>query len=184
NEDPWASLTALEASRSSYGEANYRRLMLLAQVFAGMSCWRLGAFERAEKELTGTLGEDLGLSSALRDYFLAQMLADRGALDLASASATRMIESGSTAPTPFEKRVLEGRGRWVLADILLRRGHLPAALSEALAASELLALLPHEQAGVLATRAAILLAQGRVEEALPLAREAADRYRGGMSFVS
>jgi tetratricopeptide (TPR) repeat protein len=184
NEDPWAGLLAFEAARASYEEANYRRLVSLTQVFAGMSCSVLGALERAEKELSGTLGEDLGLSTALRDFFLTHVLADRGALDEASASATRMIESGRAAPTPFEGRVLEGRGRWALADILLCRGHLDAALFEALAASELLGLLPVERAGVLATRAAVWLAQGRVEDALSSAREAADRYRGEMSFVS
>lgn len=112
------------------------------------------------------------------------MLAARVALDKASALATRMIESGRAAPVPFEARALEGRGRWALADVLLARGQLDAALEEALAASELLGTLPIEQAGTLATRAAVLLAQGRVEDARSAAREAADLYRGGMSFVS
>src|SRR5262249_23540555 len=61
NDDPWTGLMESEASRAGYAEANHRRMILLSQVFAGMNCWLLGAFERAERELRGTLGEDFGL---------------------------------------------------------------------------------------------------------------------------
>src|SRR5262249_13999482 len=152
NDDPWAGLLGSEAGRAGYEEANHRRFVLLTQVFVGMNCWLLGAFERAAKELSGTLREDVGLSTALRDFVLACVLVGRGGLGEGGAAATRMIEVGGTgAPTAYERKLYEGRGRWVRADVRLRQGHLDDALGEALAAIELLSPLPPERVAAEAT---------------------------------
>lgn len=71
----------------------------------------------------------------------------------------------------------EGRGRWALSAALLRAGRLEEAEREALAAREILASIPLDLPGLLATLAAVRLAMGRVDEALAGATEGLERYR-------
>ena len=70
-------------------------------------------------------------------------------------------------------RLDEGRGRWVLAEVLRRTGDLAGAEREIEIAERLLG--PLEQGSALGTRAALRLAQGRAEEAVAVAEEAVAR---------
>jgi hypothetical protein len=67
----------------------------------------------------------------------------------------------------------EGRGRWVLAEVLRRDGDLDGADREAGVA--LAMVVPLDRPGVLATLSALRLAQGRAEEALAAAEDAMAR---------
>ena len=76
----------------------------------------------------------------------------------------------------------EGRGRWVLAEVLRRDGHLDGAdreLGVALAMA-----VPLDHPGVLATLSALRLAQARAAEALAAAEDAMARTEamGGCSM--
>jgi tetratricopeptide (TPR) repeat protein len=136
-----------------------------------LNLWYLGAFAAAERALGGipSADESLGLASSMRRFGLSWLLADRGALDEARALATRLSEYGRAHQFPLE----EGRGRWVLAEVLRRMGELEAAERELPAALEM--TVPLEHTGVLGTLSALRLAQGRAEEALAVAEQAVSR---------
>ncbi len=91
------------------------------------------------------------------------------ALDEAHALATQLREYGRAHHNPLE----EGRGRWVLAEVLRRMGDLDGADREVQAA--LAMAVPLEQPGILATLSVLRLAQGRAGEALAAAGDAASR---------
>lgn len=88
--------------------------------------------------------------------------------------ATFRVEGlGSSRHLPFD----EGRGRWVLAEVLRRAGELDAAEAEIQTALLLLTTAyPLEVPGALATLAALRLAQGRIAEALTAAEDGMARY--------
>jgi hypothetical protein len=96
--------------------------------------------------------------------------ADRGALDRACAVAGQLAESGRARGNPAE----QARGRWALGEALRRIGDLAPAEREVEGA--LAAAMPLEAPGVLATLAALRLAQGRGAEALAAAEQAMARY--------
>jgi tetratricopeptide (TPR) repeat protein len=109
------------------------------------------------------------VASSLRRFGLAWLLADRGALEPARALATQLAEYGHAHHNPLE----EARGRWVLAEVLHRSGELDAAEREIEIARGM--AVPLELPGVLGTRAAILLSQGRAEDARAAAEDAVAR---------
>src|SRR5262249_47289337 len=98
--------------------------------------------------------------------------AERGAFGEARACAHGFINSGRAQRLPIN----EGRGRWVLAEVLRREGELDAAEEEIHTALSILRTVPPiEYPGALATLAALRLAQGRSREALAVAEEARSR---------
>jgi serine/threonine protein kinase len=154
----------------------HQRLAVIARAFEGMNLFYLGAFDAAARALADSAAsdEEASLASSNRRFCLAWMLADRGALDDARAVAEELATSGRARGVPLE----EGRGRWVLAEALCRRGALAEAEREAQAALSILgkaSALDHP--GALATLAAVRLAQGRPAEARAAAEEAFSRYQ-------
>ena len=170
-EDPWNAFQHSDAVQAIYDAIGGERTVLNMQLFRGMNLWYLGAFAPAERSLEGivTADESLGVASSLRRFHLSWLLADRGALDEARVLATQLSEHGHAHHNSLE----EGRGRWVLAEVLRRMGDLDGAEREVQVA--LGAAMPLEHPGVLATLSALRLAQGRTEEALAAAEDAAAR---------
>jgi hypothetical protein len=71
----------------------------------------------------------------------------------------------------------EGRGHWVLAEVLRRAGDLEAAEREIQAALAILGMMaPHDFPAVLGTLCFVRLAQGRIAEAHTAAEDAFARY--------
>jgi tetratricopeptide (TPR) repeat protein len=174
-DDPWSGLVHTEAARARFRSVGHTRGDLLMQVFFGMNAWFLGALAKAEDALRGTLipDEEFSHLASYRPFLLAGVLSDRGALSEARRTAAHLVEVGQAQRIAM----VEGRGRWALADVLCRQGDLDDAEREARSALELLSLLPLEQLAVKATLAAILLRKGRAGEALAAAEEATDQAR-------
>src|SRR4029079_19797265 len=109
--------------------------------------WYLGAFAPAERTLVGIVAADesMGVVSSLRGFHLSWLLADRGALDEARVLATQLSEYGHAHHLPLE----EGRGRWVLAEVLRRMGDVEGAERELPVALRM--AVPLEHPGVLGT---------------------------------
>ena len=171
HEDPWQGLQHSDAIQPIFDLLGGELFFLNMQLFRGMNLWYLGVFAAAERALAGIPSADasLGLASSLRRFALSWVLADRGALEEARALATQLSEYGHAHRFPLE----EGRGRWVLAEVLRRMGELDAAERELQVALEL--TIPIEHAAVLGTLAALRLAQGRVAESLAVAEDAVAR---------
>jgi len=111
----------------------------------------------------------MGPASSLRRFHLSWLRADCGALEEARVLATQLSEYGHAHHFPLE----EGRGRWVLAEVLRRMGNFEAAERELQPALEM--AVPFEHPGVLGTLTALRLAQGRAVEALAAAEDAVAR---------
>jgi hypothetical protein len=141
------------------------------QLHRGTNQWYLGALASAVETLQAIPAVDsaLGMPSSLRRFLLAWVHADRGALDPARALAAELAAAGRA----HGNRLEEGRGRWVLAEVLRRAGELDAADRESGIALEM--AMPLERPGVLATRAMLHLAQGRAADALATAEDAMAR---------
>ena len=115
---------------------------------------------------------EFSVTSAYRPFLLAWLLADRGETGEARVVATRLVTSGRDRGLPLD----EGRGRWVLAEVLRREGALEEAEREVESAIVLLSrACPADVSGVLATKAALKLAQGKPGEALAAAEEGMSR---------
>jgi PAS domain-containing protein len=175
-EDPAAGLAHSEAATTIAEAINHRRYWAIAHLFASMNRWLLGASAEAERDLQEAHVPDveLGIASAVRSFSLAWLLADREALDEARQRATQIVAAGQA------RRLLldEGRGRWVLAEVLRRAGELDAAEAEGQAALSILEVAcPLDVPGALATLAALRLAQGRPAEALAAAEDGLARYQ-------
>jgi eukaryotic-like serine/threonine-protein kinase len=171
HEDPWLGLRHSAESRAIFDVIGGESILLNAQLFRGMNLWFLGASAPAERTLLDIPAADtsLGMASSLRRFSLAWLLADRGALEEARTVATQLAEYGHAHHLPME----EGRGRWVLAEVLRRMGELAGA--ERAVEPALAMAVPVEHPGVMGTLAAIRLAQGRAAEALAAAAEALAR---------
>jgi tetratricopeptide (TPR) repeat protein len=172
---PHAALLHARTAVSIAESAAYRRFTLITRAFEGMNLFYLGAFDAAAKALldTAPADEEASLATSNRRFSLAWMLADRGALAEARAIAEDLTASGRARSLALD----EGRGHWVLAEVLCRKGALEEADRAAQAALEIFggaSALDHP--GVLATLAAIRLAQGRLAEARATAEEAFSRY--------
>jgi hypothetical protein len=174
-EAPAAALARARAAHAGFREAGHTRGAALAQVLAGMNEWFLGRLPEAERELRATAlinDEELGLASSTRAVLLVGVLADKGALAEARLEASRVIDRGRARGQTAD----EGRGRWLLAEVLRRSGELEAAEREVAPSIEMLTVSPLDQAAAMATLAAVLLGRGRVTEALAAAHSATDRY--------
>jgi hypothetical protein len=171
HEDPWTGLQHSDAIQAIYDVTGGERILLNMELFRGMNRWYLGASAAAEQILDRiiTADEALGVVSSLRRFAVAWLRADRGALDEARALASELSEYGHAHQLPLE----EGRGRWVLAEVLRRAGDLDAADRELQIA--LAMAVPIERPGVLGTLCALRLAQGRAGDALAAAEDAMSR---------
>jgi eukaryotic-like serine/threonine-protein kinase len=169
--DPWNALQHADAVQPIFDVIGGERIFLNMQLFRGMNLWYLGASGPAKQILEGIAAADeaLGVASSWRRFHLSWLYADRGALDEARVLATQLSEYGHAHHNPLE----EGRGRWVLAEVLRRLGDFEAADREVQAALRL--AVPFEHPGVLGTLSALRLAQGRADEALAAAGEAISR---------
>jgi eukaryotic-like serine/threonine-protein kinase len=170
-DDAWNALRHCDAIQPIYDAISTERIFLNMQLFRGLNLWFLGALEAAVAMLEAIVAADvtLGLASSLRRFGLAWLLADRGALDQARTVASELGEHGRARSYALD----EGRGRWVLAEVLRRMGDLDAAEHEIQAALAL--AVPLEHPGVLGTLSALRLAQGRVAEAVAAGEDAVAR---------
>ncbi|WP_437550830.1 protein kinase [Sorangium sp. So ce367] len=180
-EDPAAALVHTKEAMAIAKAIGHGKYYTVFSAIAAMNRWLIGATERAERDLLGLRDEELGSISSMRPFVLAWLLADRGALGEARAWAAGLVASGQAKRLPQD----EGRGRWALAEVLRRAGELAAADAEAQAALSMLSMAcPLEVPGVLATLAAVRLAQGRAGEGAAAAEEGLAKYRamGGCSL--
>ncbi|HEY0476255.1 MAG TPA: hypothetical protein VGD37_01960, partial [Kofleriaceae bacterium] len=170
-DDPWNGFRHSDAIQAIFDTIGGEQIFLNMQLFRGMNLWYLGALAAAERTLAAiaVADESLGVASSLRRVHLSWLLADRGSLDEARAMATQLAEYGHAHHFPLE----EGRGRWVLAEVLRRTGDLDGADRELPIALEM--ATPLEHPGMLATQSALRLAQGRAGEALAIAEDAVSR---------
>ncbi|WP_437502413.1 serine/threonine-protein kinase [Sorangium sp. So ce1099] len=174
--DPWGALLRGEAARACYVRAGHTRGVSGVRMVIGLALWTLGAAERAEEELLGVAGADeaYGGWCAYRPFVLAHLAMERGALDEARRLAEGLVASGSARAVAVD----EGRGRWILGEVLCRAGELGRAERELDAAVPLLAVATEiDLPGVQAARAAVCLQQGRVAEALAAAEDGLARSR-------
>jgi tetratricopeptide (TPR) repeat protein len=174
-ENPMQGLEHGEALSRIAGTMGQRRFVELGKIFIGANRWCLGALTDTDRMIMGvTLSDnDAGLASSYRPFVLAWLLADRGDFDEARPWAERLIEAGQTRRVPLD----EGRGHWALAEVLRRAGQLDRADAELDAAFAILCpVSPLDQPGVLATLAALRLAQGRTTEGLAAAEEGLAKY--------
>jgi tetratricopeptide (TPR) repeat protein len=169
HDDPWRGLQHSDAIQAIHAQTRSELTFLNMQMFRALNLWYLGAFDAAEQILLSIVAADeaLGPASSLRRLTLAWLLADRGALDPARAVAIELAEHGRAHHNPFD----EGRGHWVLAEVLRRAGELDAADREIQAA--LAQAVPLERPSMLATLSALRLAQGRAQDAATTAEDAA-----------
>jgi hypothetical protein len=156
-------------------QCGHRRMEMIANMCIGQTLWCMGAPIEAERMLQDLPLSDVefGPTSAYRPFMLAWMHAERGALGEARTHADHLAFTlGRDRGLPLD----EGRGRWVLAEVLRRAGALEEAEREVEGAWRLLSLTcPVELSGVLATKAALKLQQGKPDEALAAAEEGLSR---------
>jgi hypothetical protein len=156
-------------------QCGHRRMEAIATLTVATSTWCLGAPDEAERllRMLPLSDDEFSFISSNRPFMLIWMLADRGALSEAQACAEQLVSLGCTRGVLYE----EGRGRWALAEVLRRAGHLDSASREAEAALTILGkVCPLDVSGVLATKAALRLAQGKPDEALSAAEDGMSRY--------
>jgi tetratricopeptide (TPR) repeat protein len=171
HDDPWTGLQQAAVVQEIFDAIGGELVFVTMQLLRGMNQWYLGALAPAVQALEAIPAADtaMGLASALRRFMLSWLYADLGELARARALATQLAESGRAHHSPLE----EGRGRWVLAEVLRRDGDLDGADREIQTA--LAMTMPLDHAGALATLSALRLAQGRAEEALAAAEDAMAR---------
>jgi tetratricopeptide (TPR) repeat protein len=171
DDDPWTGLQHSDAMQAIFEEIGGDLYFLNAQLLRGMNLWYLGALPAAEQVLERIAVVDvaLGIVGSIRRFCLSWLRADQSAFDEARALAAQLSEFGHAHHLPQD----EGRGRWVLAEVLRRRGDLEAAEREIVPALGLVSPLEHP--GALATLSALRLAQGRADNALAAAEDAVSR---------
>jgi tetratricopeptide (TPR) repeat protein len=172
HDDPWAGLQHSDTIQELFDTIGNENLFLSLQLLRGRNLWYLGALAPAIRVMESVPAADtaMGIVSSVRRFVLAWLYADRGALDEARAVAAQLSSYGHEHHYPLE----EGRGRWVLAEVLRRMGDLAAAERQIQVALTL--AVPLERPGVLATLSALRLAQGRAREAFAAAEDAVARY--------
>jgi tetratricopeptide (TPR) repeat protein len=174
-EDPWGALEHSRAALRLCEDLHHTVLLTFARGCHGMNLWYLGAIAEAEQVLGSNApkDEELGTIASMWLFSLAWLHADRGALDEARRTAERLLHFGQSRHLLME----EGRGHWVLAEVLRREGNLEGAEREIQAALGILTMMaPHDSPAVLSTLCFVNLAQGRVAEALTTAEDAFARY--------
>ena len=171
HDDPWDGLVHSDAIRPIADLIGGDVMFLETQLLRGMNLWLLGALAPAAQLLEGIPAADttLGEQSSLRRLLLSWVYADRGELDDAHARAIQIREFCRE----HHDRLGEGRGTWVLADVLRRSGDLEGAEREIQAAQAM--AMPIDHPGMLATLAALRLAQERAVDALAVAEDARAR---------
>ncbi|HWO26593.1 MAG TPA: protein kinase, partial [Kofleriaceae bacterium] len=131
HDDPWAALQRAEENLAIFDVIGGERTFLVAHLFRGTNLAYLGAFEPAARALESVAPGDatLGLATSQRKLTLAWLRADLGtpgALDAAREIAQSLRDQGRAHQVAIE----EGRGRWVLAEVLRRMGDLDEAERE------------------------------------------------------
>jgi len=173
-DDPWSGLEHARAAVRLCEDLDHTTLLRLARGCHGRNLWYLGALAEADQVLSsGTPGDDeLGTIASIWLFCQAWLHADRDMLDEAQRAAERLSHFGQSRHVLME----EGRGHWVLAEVLRRKRDLAAADREIQAGLAILAsIAPHDVPGVLSTLCFVRLAQGRVAEALTIAEDAIAR---------
>jgi len=176
-----AITTHLEEDGSEAARAVFDACLPTLEVSRGMYFWLIGSYAEAAPVLRRALAspERLGPSLAFGETYLGETLIALGKVEEAIEVANRLISLGLSTGNVLD----EGRGRWVLADALRAQGDLEAAEKEARHAVELLRPVPLDNASVIASHAAVLLAQGRVPEALAAASEARALHTGHAGVI-
>jgi eukaryotic-like serine/threonine-protein kinase len=175
DEDPASGLSSSEESRKIAVSIGHQRYRNLSDQLASMNRWFLGASSEAERTFVGfdIPDEEFGYGSSLRPFILAWLYAERGALADARTWANRLVDAGRARRLPLD----EGRGHWVLAEVLRRAGEFDFAEAEIAAALALLGTVcPLDVPGALATRAGLFLDRGKPVEALAAAEDGLARY--------
>jgi hypothetical protein len=172
-EDLAGGLAAAERMAAGFEAMGHRFYTLAGRLLVSLHRWSLGERAAIEPEVRehAEAQVEIGLLATYPLFCLSALLAHRGALDDARRAASALIEAGKAR----QLGLIEGRGRWALASAHLRAGDLDAADREATSALDLLATIPLDQPGVLATRAAARRAAGRLDEALADAEAAAQK---------
>ncbi|HET7506051.1 MAG TPA: protein kinase [Kofleriaceae bacterium] len=173
HEDLPAGLAHADAIEPIFEATGGELKFINMQLYRGLHLWFMGAYAPAERYLREIVAVDemIAMVSYLRRFSLAWLLADRGALDEARAVAAELSEYGRSHSFALD----EGRGRWVLAEVLRRTGEPDAADREIAIALQPGMMVALEVPGALATLSAIRLAQGRAEDALAAAEDALAR---------
>jgi hypothetical protein len=186
HEDPWRALEHAKVTLGLAEELDHQFLVSSSRVFEGMGLWCLGAPVAAEQILSSLpafVDTALATASASRRFSLAWLRAERGAFEEARLSATQLRDFGREHRAPLD----EGRGCWVLAEVLRRAGDAEGAEREIQAALALFQATSHlDYPGALGTLAALRLSQGRAAEALAAAEEAvacSEAIGGGCSML-
>jgi hypothetical protein len=171
HDDPWTALQHSAANQDIFDAIGGELIFISTQIQRGMNQWYLGALALAAQTLEAIPLADttMGPMSSVRRFMLSWLYADLGALDQARALATQLAEAGRAHHNLLE----EGRGRWVLAEVLRRDGDLGGAEREIGVA--LAMMVPLDRPGALATLSALRLGQGRADEALTVAEDAMSR---------
>ncbi len=176
HENPYLGLRhSLVGSNLAESRYDYRFRDLLRVLLSSLNRWCLGDTVEAERTLLGSAlpDEAFGYVSSLRPFILAWILADRGELESAREHAMRLVNAGKTRKVLLD----EGRGHWVLGEVMRRSGEFVAANIELEAAKNILQMIcALDGPGVLASIAALRHAEGRHEEALAIATEALEKY--------
>ncbi|UQA63976.1 protein kinase [Polyangium aurulentum] len=184
-------LESLKEARELARQCGLRRMENIATVSIAIGLCHLGALHEAEQMFRALplSNTEFGLASTYGPFVLAWLLADRGETGEARGIAEQLVESGRARDVALD----EGRGRWVLAEALRRAGALEQAEHEIEAALLMLSrACPLDVPGVLASKAALKLQQGKPDEALTaaeqgLARQAdlksPDQFLRGGSFL-
>jgi hypothetical protein len=176
DEDPWNGLEHARRALALAQSIGHRRYTLGSQMFVLVNSCFMGAYEevrRAANEVD-VPDHEFGLSSSVRPFVLAWHLADLGELEAARAWAERLQAAGRSRGRPLD----EARGDWALAEVLRRMGETERArdaLGRAQAVIE--KVCPLDVPAVLATGAALHLAEGRRDLAVAAADEGMGKYR-------
>jgi hypothetical protein len=172
-DDPWSGLAQARVAMSLCEDLHHTVLLTFARGCHGWNLWSLGALAEADQVLSTTPGDDeLRTIASIWLFSLAWLHADRDVLDEAQRAAERLVRLGESRRLLME----EGRGRWVLAEVLRRKRSYEAAEHQIQAALAILASISaHDIPGILSTLCFVRLAQGRVAEALATAEDAIAR---------
>ncbi|WP_437999287.1 protein kinase [Sorangium sp. So ce185] len=164
-EDPWGALQRVQAALDAALRVDDARGAGAIRILLGTVLWTLGATARAEEVLGCVPGpdEEYGAWSSYRPFVRVRAALERGDVDGARRQAEALIASGrARSHSPHE-----GRGRWLLAEVLGRAGELERADRELGAALGLLSGADRiDRPGAIAARAELRLRQGRAAEAL------------------
>ncbi len=170
-EDPSARLKYAEAAADCFEQAGDMRNACLQRASVGHAYNELGAYPRALRALRDALviSERMGLDNVVG---IIQAQLGRAITRTSSHLEGRDMMSKAIATLAAQKNTrLEGVARSWLANIDLERGELESAEREALLGEELLSKAPALRCRAIASIAGVRLAQGRIDEAIVLARE-------------